>query len=608
MREFLQRQYERFSPKHLLLAAVVLIVCVPVVGLSVRTARLSRTVQTMTERLGREIERQNQLTQLLESNQRTATQQLQETRNLLNLPTTTFRFSDDAPPSASRSRNEPTGADLLFHGAQRLVRELRIREAHAHVQGEVDGARDVEMLRHGDGQWTVAPGAGENPITFSLAPGDGELRFIVPPSEDPVASDQLLAAIRAAIETAQAAMEGEEQSPPDMVADVTDVDVGSPESRRVSAARATIEDLAQEDEFQKMLGGLGLTLSRESEETLDFFMYPLPAEDQQVVGYFGVLKFHGEIYLLDEDAVMIASLETLFSAREQLNRLPVSSGEQSRTLPSDFPVNFSGSQDASGGTSLLLVGTHETKADAIILVHLSPNRHIRLISIPRDIFFRGRKLSDHYEVYGVAVFMQRMEELLQRDIHGYVSIDMYAFIEVVDLLGGITMTLDEPLVDPTYRVRDNGVWSTLFYPAGTHTLSGIEALRIARSRATTTDFGRSERQHEMLLALRQRFNELHAGNLDRLYGLVDIFHRYVDTNISAFNMAQYLLVYRDAPIVNRAGMTFDNVLFSTYSNVHQQGLSFDDLPEDFFMGQWILLPRNEDWNVIPWFIERELQR
>jgi len=605
VRKILQRVKVQFSPRLLLIAGVLLFVLILVVGLSVRTAQLTRTVQSMHERLGQELERQNQLTQLLESNQRTATQQLQETRNLLNLPTTTFRFSTDPASSTSRDRSNPTSADLLFHGAQRLVRELRIRAAHTEILAAVEQSGTVEIRNHSNGQWTLADSAGGVSITLSLAPGVGDLQFLFPPSEDRVPADNLVAAITTATEATQP-VAAEEQLPLDPTEE--EIEEGSPESRRVDTARATIEELAQEEEFQQLLAGLGLTLSGESEETLDFFLYPLLAEDEKIAGYFGVLKFHGEIYLLDEEAVMIASLETLFSTSQRLNRLPVSTDEQSRELPSDFPPNFTGSRDAASGTSLLLVGTHETKADAIILVHLSPTREIRLISIPRDIFFRGRKLSDHYEVYGVAVFMQRMEELLQRDIDGYISIDMYAFIEVVDLLGGITMTLDEPLVDQTYRVRDNGVWSTLFYPAGSHNLSGIEALRIARSRATTTDFGRSDRQQVMLAAIRERFNELHAGNLDRLYGLVDIFHRYVDTNISAFNLAQFILVYREAPIVNRTGMTSNNVLYSTYSNVHHQGLSFDDLPEDFFMGLWILLPRNDDWSIIPWFVDREIQR
>ena len=83
--------------------------------------------------------------------------------------------------------------------------------------------------------------------------------------------------------------------------------------------------------------------------------------------------------------------------------------------------------------------------------------------------------------------------------------------------------------------------------------------------------------------------------------------RYAESSYSVWELAQLYLGYRDAEITNRTGLTFDNVLYSTYSNVHLQGLDFDDLEDDFFRGEWILLPRQDDWGVIPWFVERNMQ-
>lgn len=203
--------------------------------------------------------------------------------------------------------------------------------------------------------------------------------------------------------------------------------------------------------------------------------------------------------------------------------------------------------------------------------------------------------------------MDQVEAILARPIDGWVRIDMYAFIEVVDILGGIEVTLEEPLIDPTYRVREEGEWRTLNYAAGTHQLGGVEALRLARSRHTSNDFERAMRQQQILDALRQRLNELNAGSLDRVYQLMETVGDYVDSSFSVWELAQFYLAYRSAPIVNRTGMTFDNVLYNTWSNLYLQGLERSEVDESFFLGEWILLPRDDNWSVIPWFVEQNIQ-
>lgn len=381
----------------------------------------------------------------------------------------------------------------------------------------------------------------------------------------------------------------------------------------VSAAMNSVRDLGTDRVFQERLAQAGLRLQLDPRETLDFFVFDLEhLSNQRRFGGFAVQKGVGRLYVLDADDVVISTLETagadpLADLRRLQEDLSRSTPPSDRSLPTDFPIGFRPAAD-SAGTNLILVGTHEGKADSIILAHLSPNRTISLISIPRDIWWRDRKLADFAQIYGVERLMPEIATIIGRRIDGWVAVDMYAFIEVVDLLGGIELTLTEPLIDPTYRVRDGETWSTLAYPAGTHHLNGVEALRIARSRHTTTDFGRSERQQVILEALRSRLNQLHAGNLDRYYRLFETLNRYVTSSYSMWELAQFFLAYRSAPIVNRTGLTFDNVLYNTYSNIHIRGLSFEEVDEDFFLGGWILLPRGDDWGVVRWFVEQNLRR
>lgn len=692
---------------------VVMMVLLPVV-LLVRIGRLQHSLETLSDGLGTEVERQNQLVQMLESNQRLAAGSIREFQEFLNLPVTSFRFPgqtaaqadhhDPALPffrALERLQSHHLSQDLL-DGVEDILREhesvqrLLSRYSARALPGRETGTWIVIDTAPNDREDTPAGGPSdpvhEPPHLFSLRISGSSLpvRLVVDPVRGaattiPYTGDReqlafdlaailsegmdeaighvtdyrrvrnlLHRAVRSETLTRElrsrdVRVTAEATRYPYSVEFLTDdgrllfaarLDPDHPVIRvddeeaevetveelsellagRVRAADLRPEPLRMEDEakdriramaedpaFSERLQQAGFSLSTTPRETLDFYTFDLTDDRGRTRGSFAVLKNSGEVYLLDHEDVMITGFQTLRRSDEEPGGQPVSAREQARTLPDDFPPGFRAGAGRDG-TDILLVGSHETKADTIMLIHLSSDRTISIVSIPRDIYYRGRKLSDHYEVYGARPFVRRIEEITGRAVDGYVAIDMYAFIEVIDVLGGITMTLPEPLVDPTYRVRDGGEWGTLHYPAGTHTLTGVESLRIARSRATTTDFGRSERQQIMLEAIRTRINELHAGNLDKVYALFRTLYDYVDTDLNAWELTQYFLAFRNARITNRAGMTFENVLYSTYSNVHAQGISMEEAEEmeDFFPGLWILLPRGDDWDVIPWFVERNL--
>ncbi|SIQ51298.1 transcriptional attenuator, LytR family [Alkalispirochaeta americana] len=612
-----------------------------------RTARLQQKLESLSSNLSAEVERQNQRGHLLENNQRVATTHLQEVRALMNLPTAEFRFSlDDTELDPGTEDDE----DLLLRALDRIA----VHHEREALQKELNelfspGSSLAEDLRQKN--LTIEPGARrglwtlEAPLTDdtddtddtdnthqtdSLSPlATISISGTTPPAQAVIetadgasrrisytgtlrerhqqistALEELLPRARehqAALAAKETGKTGQDTAPDEAPARA---DLAPDE-----AAREYLQTRAATPRVQERLAEHRLHLAREPRETLDFYVFDITSLEGDTpegssLGSLAVLKHTGEIYLLDQEDIMITGLKTLGKEIEALSNPQVSSPEDAQTLPESFPPGFRGGSHRDG-TNILLVGTHETKADSIMLLHLSPEKTISIVSIPRDLYYQGRKLSDHYEIYGARTFLARISEIIGREIDAYVSIDMYAFIEVVDILGGITLTLEEPLRDPTYRVRDNGTWSTLSFPAGTHTLSGVEALRIARSRATTTDFGRSSRQHDILEALRRRINTLHAGNLSQVYRLIQTLATYVETDLTPWEITQFFLAYRNAPITNRSGMTYYNILYSTYSNVHYQGITLAEAEarENFFMGLWILLPRGGNWDVIRWFVD-----
>lgn len=178
---------------------------------------------------------------------------------------------------------------------------------------------------------------------------------------------------------------------------------------------------------------------------------------------------------------------------------------------------------------------------------------------------------------------------------------MYAFIDIVNILGGIEITLDEDLVDPTYRVRNNGTWSTLYYKKGEHHLDGIETLRVARARHFTPVFSRDDRQQKILAALIEKISELSIVNFNQIYEMLRTIYQYLETDITIQESLAAISDLKNIKIINKHVLTTNNVLEQTYSTLFHLGLSMDNIDEfddDANLGAWILIPRNNDWHQL----------
>ncbi len=232
---------------------------------------------------------------------------------------------------------------------------------------------------------------------------------------------------------------------------------------------------------------------------------------------------------------------------------------------------------------------------------------IVLISIPRDLYYKGRKINSIYETFGAGELMREMSSITGLAITKYIIIDMYAFADVVNILGGIDVYLPTALIDPTYRVRNDGVWSTLYYSKGWHHLDGIETLRVARSRHTTSDFARALRQQQILGAIRQKVASLDLGNVRKVYDLIRVLMHYVSTDFTPLELLDYYTQYEEIPLEERNVLDMTNVLYQSYSNVYYLQGSKEKLAANANKGEWILLPKNNDWNLIRWYIRKVIE-
>lgn len=142
----------------------------------------------------------------------------------------------------------------------------------------------------------------------------------------------------------------------------------------------------------------------------------------------------------------------------------------------------------------------------------------------------------------------------------WVAVDFKAFREVVDAVGGIDLTIPEPLDDPYFPAGESTAYTHIHFDAGPQHLNGERALEYARSRQTTSDFDRSRRQRLILLAIQHRIDNL--GSLPKLVGLVSALRDSVRTNLRPVELRQLAHTLGHIPVdgIRQIGLDDTNVL------------------------------------------------
>jgi len=137
-----------------------------------------------------------------------------------------------------------------------------------------------------------------------------------------------------------------------------------------------------------------------------------------------------------------------------------------------------------------------------------------MLSIPRDLWVpipgyeEGRINTAHYigelDDYpggGSALAAKTVQYNLGVPIHHYARVNFTAFEQLVDLIGGIDVYVEEEIADPIYPDEAHG-YDPLYISAGWQHFNGEMALKYARTRHTVGgDFDRARRQQQVVLAV-----------------------------------------------------------------------------------------------------------
>jgi LCP family protein required for cell wall assembly len=149
-----------------------------------------------------------------------------------------------------------------------------------------------------------------------------------------------------------------------------------------------------------------------------------------------------------------------------------------------------------------------------------------VLSIPRDLWvpiadgYGVERINaahafgqrDDYPGGGPALAVKTVENNLGIHIHYYVRVDFNAFVELVNRIGGIDITVEEAIHDrkyPSHDPADPYGYDPLHIEAGQHHFDGEMALKYARTRATAgSDFDRADRQQKVLKTVFEKVTRL----------------------------------------------------------------------------------------------------
>ena len=212
--------------------------------------------------------------------------------------------------------------------------------------------------------------------------------------------------------------------------------------------------------------------------------------------------------------------------------------------------------DANGRTNILAFGTsgynmdgdegdgtHDGAqlTDSIMVISLDQETgDTAMLSVPRDLkasptctatgkineVYWCNNMEGNAEQAGAEALIAEVSDILDIEIQYYAHVNWGSLVQIVDTLGGITVTVDED-IDDYYR----------YEAGGTYTMGGEEALWLARIRHGTAhgDFTRTASQQKILIGIKNRIFEKSLSITD-LLSLASTLGDNLRTNFSIDEM------------------------------------------------------------------------
>lgn len=188
-------------------------------------------------------------------------------------------------------------------------------------------------------------------------------------------------------------------------------------------------------------------------------------------------------------------------------------------------------------------GQGRQRSDSMILVSVNKsNNTVTLTSFMRDQYvqipgYKPNKLNAAYAFGGMQLLTKTLKLNFGVEIDGIVEVDFGGFESIIDLLGGVDVTLTEAeakYLNDLYEAKllDSPV------VVGKNHLNAKQALVYVGIREIDTDYARARRQRTVILGLIDAYKDL---PLDQMLGLLDEILPLVTTNLTNSQILSYAI-------------------------------------------------------------------
>ena len=206
-------------------------------------------------------------------------------------------------------------------------------------------------------------------------------------------------------------------------------------------------------------------------------------------------------------------------------------------------------------------GQGRQRSDTMILCSYNPNTNeVSLISFLRDLYvsipggYSNNRLNAAYAFGGFPLLYKTLEQNFGVKIDGGVEVDFGGFTELIDLIGGVDI----------YLTAKEAPYVATSCKEGINHLNGRNALNYARIRKIDSDFGRTNRQRTLILAV---FDKLKHSDTATLTSLVNKAMSMVTTDMSDSSITSLVTSFlpKVASVkINTYAVPFDGSYKSTY--------------------------------------------
>jgi LCP family protein required for cell wall assembly len=190
--------------------------------------------------------------------------------------------------------------------------------------------------------------------------------------------------------------------------------------------------------------------------------------------------------------------------------------------PGAFTVLLLGSDDDSK------FGPDHVLTQSMILVRIVPStKQVTMLSIPRDLWVPlstggSGKIDGAYSYGGAGAAVATVEQDFRVHVDDYIWIGLLGLVKLIDAIGGIDVVTSNPVLDDYYPADIYGNspygYERVAVLGGPQHLNGLHAMQYVRSRHgdLQSDLGRSQRQQQVLIAIRQKAKQLSPEDLPRI--------------------------------------------------------------------------------------------